>query len=66
MSLADGQARTILAHLILKTHTVGTHVFYRDYRMKFRSKAVWVMFLYDVLRDHSMKLIPVDNDNLSL
>lgn len=43
----------------------GTDVFYRDCKMKFRSKGAWVTFWYNIVRDHCMKLIPADNHNLS-
>lgn len=64
MSLVAGSVEMILVHLIFKTHS-GTDVFYRDCKMKFRNKGVWVMFWYNMVRDHSMKLIPADNHNLS-
>ena len=47
------------------THS-GTDVFYRDCKMKFRNKGAWIMFWYNMVRDHCMKLIPADSHNLSL
>ena len=65
MSLVAGSVRMILVHLIFKPHS-GTDVFCRDCKMKFRNKGAWVMFWYNMVRDHCMKLILADNHNLSL
>lgn len=47
------------------THS-GTDVFYRDYKMKFRNRRVWVMFWCNMVRDPCLKWIPADNHSLFL
>lgn len=63
--LAARSVSMILVHLIFKTHTVGTDVFCRDFKMKFKNMEAWAMLESNIVSGHSVRLTPAANHSLS-
>lgn len=63
--LAARSVGMILEHLIFKTHTVGTDVFFRDWKMKFKNTEAWAMLESNIVSGHSVRLMPAANHSLS-